>query len=411
MSLFKAPIAIISEIEKIQNRFLWEGVSEVKRPHLVRWAMVKAPRSRGGLGVIDLRCLNVALLGKWGWRFATERNAWWRGLIVDKCGIGRYEWKPVWNLQGAGWSVWRDIVKIIPEFWNFATIDPGGGGLSFWFDSWVMGECLALRYPRIVAAAQSTDVFLFDSVAVSDRLIWSIPLSTELRGGAEDERLSMMVFLHEVPVERISRGPPFPLWDHEASGVFSVKSFFRILRQQRFTGCSDFPFSLVWLGDIPTKISGFLWLVYHKCISTFDNLQKRGFIGPNVCVLCRADLESVPHLFLTCPFSVQVWITLSSKLSIWGPNLRDIRGFIQEWKSRNLSSSWKMYRDRLVHAFFWSIWLERNNRIFRDSERSIGQVAWKVIWSVGRWLRVAGFISEVQLRGWLTMWMTVFYPG
>ncbi|CAN1788099.1 Putative ribonuclease H protein At1g65750 [Linum perenne] len=88
MSLFKAPVSVITEIERIQKRFLWEGCGDAKRPHLIWWEVVKEPKYLGGLGVLDLRKMNMALLGKWGWRFASEKNAWWRRLVVDKCGVG-----------------------------------------------------------------------------------------------------------------------------------------------------------------------------------------------------------------------------------------------------------------------------------------------------------------------------------
>ncbi|CAN1136827.1 LINE-1 reverse transcriptase homolog, partial [Linum perenne] len=195
----KPPVSVIEDLKKIYNRFLWEVCSGDRKPHLVRWEVVKAPKSAGGLGVIDLRRLNSALLGKWGWRFASERDAWWRRLIVDKCEMGQSEWKPVWNLQNIGWSIWRDIVQNNPKFWEHASVDPGGGGVSFWFDSWVPGECLASRFPRIAAAAQSLDVPLFDSfVVVLDKYIWRFQLTTTLRGRAEEERRRMLRFLEEV---------------------------------------------------------------------------------------------------------------------------------------------------------------------------------------------------------------------
>ncbi|CAN1850399.1 Putative ribonuclease H protein At1g65750 [Linum perenne] len=161
--------------------FMWEGVGEDRKPHLVRWSMVKVSRRKGGLKVLNLRNTNLALLGKWGWRYATEKNAWWRNLIVDKCGVGSSEWKTIWNLQGVRWSVWGDIVKSNPRFWEFTTIDPGGGGVSFWYDYWVLGECLDLRLPRIFAAAQSKDALLSQSVVISDRYDWNFGCVEELR--------------------------------------------------------------------------------------------------------------------------------------------------------------------------------------------------------------------------------------
>jgi hypothetical protein len=42
---------------------------------------------------------NKALLGKWHWRFANEKNALWREVIVSKYGSGRGDWS---SLEGRG---------------------------------------------------------------------------------------------------------------------------------------------------------------------------------------------------------------------------------------------------------------------------------------------------------------------
>ncbi|CAN1158596.1 hypothetical protein LINPERHAP2_LOCUS22222 [Linum perenne] len=125
----------------------------------------------------------------------------------------------------------------------------------------------------------------------------------------------------------------------------------------------------------------------------------------------RADRESVSHLFLSCPFVSQVWRIVSSKLAIWGPNHFDVREFIREWQVRNSPSTYKGFKDRLMHAIFWSIWGERNNRIFRNRELTCAQIVWKVARVLGRWMVVAGRISHDEFRAWLAIWGIIFDPG
>ncbi|CAN1179405.1 hypothetical protein LINPERHAP2_LOCUS34177 [Linum perenne] len=173
----------------------------------------------------------------------------------------------------------------------------------------------------------------------------------------------------------------------------------------------DFPAEAIWRADVPTKISGFVWQVFYKNISTYDNLQKRGFIGPNVCVLCRADLESVSHLFVSCSFTSQVWLTFSSKLAIWGPDPGNISDFIWGWQSRNYFSSYRRFRDRLLHAVLWYIWLERNDRIFRGRELSGDSLVWKIASVIGRWLFVAGLHTRDECHSWMSFWHSDLDPG
>ncbi|CAN1177892.1 hypothetical protein LINPERHAP2_LOCUS33371 [Linum perenne] len=84
-----------------------------------------------------MRIMNSALLAKWVWRYATERSAWWRKLIVTKCEIGVSEWMPTWNLGHAGHSFWRWVISFSPLLWKYNFLDPGGGGVC------LLVRCLA----------------------------------------------------------------------------------------------------------------------------------------------------------------------------------------------------------------------------------------------------------------------------
>ncbi|CAN1127629.1 LINE-1 reverse transcriptase homolog [Linum perenne] len=145
LSVLKAPVEVIKRIERIKNRFLWAGSSEKDKIHWVNWEIVKTPKRLGGLGVHDMRIMNTSLLAKWAWRYATERSAWWRKLIVTKCEVGTSEWILTWNLGRAGSSFWRWLIPFSTLLWKYSFLDPGGGGggggrgCAFWFDVWVRG--------------------------------------------------------------------------------------------------------------------------------------------------------------------------------------------------------------------------------------------------------------------------------
>ncbi|CAN0862950.1 Putative ribonuclease H protein At1g65750 [Linum grandiflorum] len=126
LSILKAPLLVIERIEGLQKRFLWSGNRDKDKIHWVAWELVKTPKRAGGLGVHDLKVLNEALLSKWMWRYAVERDAWWRVLLTSKCGVGCSEWLPTWNLGSAGCSLWRWVISVRSLFWAYGYLDPGG---------------------------------------------------------------------------------------------------------------------------------------------------------------------------------------------------------------------------------------------------------------------------------------------
>jgi hypothetical protein len=68
LSLFPIPAGVAHRLEKIQRDFLWNGMGEETKLHLVSWSKICEPIQHGGLGVKDLQQFNKALLGKWLWR-------------------------------------------------------------------------------------------------------------------------------------------------------------------------------------------------------------------------------------------------------------------------------------------------------------------------------------------------------
>jgi hypothetical protein len=65
LSLFPIPARVANQLEKLQRDFLWCGMDEKPKFHLVNWSQICAPLRLGGLAVWDIRCFNKALLGKW----------------------------------------------------------------------------------------------------------------------------------------------------------------------------------------------------------------------------------------------------------------------------------------------------------------------------------------------------------
>ena len=92
LSLFRAPQNVCARMERIQRQFLWGGSELDKKVSLVSWTTVCTEKRKGGIGIKSFSKMNKALLSKWNWRFANDRNSLWRKIIGSKFGESPDGW-------------------------------------------------------------------------------------------------------------------------------------------------------------------------------------------------------------------------------------------------------------------------------------------------------------------------------
>jgi hypothetical protein len=113
-------------------------------------------------------------------------------------------------------------------------------------------------------------------------------------------------------------------------------------------------------------IKFFTWLAFHGRCWTSDRLHNLPNRGP--CALCSQTIEMVDHLLVGCGFSREVWFQVLSSCGLqqWTPSPDDR---IAEWWTRARKGIPKARRkcfDSLLILVFWSLWLQRNSRVFRN---------------------------------------------
>ncbi|XP_072054910.1 uncharacterized protein [Arachis hypogaea] len=65
----------------------------------------------------------------------------------------------------------------------------------------------------------------------------------------------------------------------------------------------------IWKGLVPPKVELFTWFILIGRVNTKERLRRFGIIegNDNLCVLCKKEVETVQHLFVTYEYSWQVW--------------------------------------------------------------------------------------------------------
>jgi hypothetical protein len=75
------PSWLIGLMRKIMSAFFWTGTDIVQNGKtLVAWSCVQCPLHLGGLGVLDVRLLGVALRVRWLWLLKTDPDLVWTSL-------------------------------------------------------------------------------------------------------------------------------------------------------------------------------------------------------------------------------------------------------------------------------------------------------------------------------------------
>ncbi|RVW54346.1 putative ribonuclease H protein [Vitis vinifera] len=158
LSIFRMPKSVAKRVEKTQRDFLWGGGNLEGKVHLVKWDAVCTEKHKGGLGLRRIATLIRALLGKWIWRFACEKNNFWNQVITTKYGQEDYGWRPKKVSGAAGVGVWKEIMKESDWCWeNLAFIVGKGSKIKFWKDRWCTDIPLSQCFNQLFVLAVHRD--------------------------------------------------------------------------------------------------------------------------------------------------------------------------------------------------------------------------------------------------------------
>lgn len=145
-------------MEKAGRSFFWQGNSLKKKYHLVRWEIVCKSKKKGGLGLKNIRKLNISLLCKWWWRLENEEGLW--QMIV------KYKYlrgKPICAVKSRNDDspVWSDLLKIRHLYLIGRTCKVNNSGKTrFWLDKWLEDQLLYLVYPTLFACCTNHDILV-----------------------------------------------------------------------------------------------------------------------------------------------------------------------------------------------------------------------------------------------------------
>jgi hypothetical protein len=145
MSLYLLYDATHAAFDKVRSRFFWEEVGPKHKYHMVDWATVCKPKEYGGLGILNTRRMNIALMLKWIWKLYQNAEGLWVDLLKAKY-LGNNELFSAAVPRKCS-QFWNSIQKIN---WYFKLGEKhqvkSGKRTYFWLDWWSGSAPLCVRY-------------------------------------------------------------------------------------------------------------------------------------------------------------------------------------------------------------------------------------------------------------------------
>ncbi|GKV26097.1 hypothetical protein SLEP1_g35450 [Rubroshorea leprosula] len=193
-------------------------------------------------------------------------------------------------------------------------------------------------------------------------------------------------------------------WIHSKEGIYTTKSAYQALTRDHRRVQQRPALSKVWQEYIPSKISVFAWQVLQDKIPTKLNLLKRGIIQDIAdckCILCGLVSEDSNHLFIHCKIAWGLW---NSCYRWWGSKQvldRDCgRVFEQHpfiFNIKEVRRGWEC----IWFSVIWSIWLARNEKLFRGKEVESGRLLELVQVRSFKWIKGKRRGSLFTVSDWI----------
>jgi hypothetical protein len=244
------------------------------------------PKEFGGLGIPNLRKMNLALRARWLWLSHVEASRPWKEFEIQ-------------------------VPPMVTEIFEAATYSVVGYGSAtfFWLDSWLPDGRLKDLAPHLFALIPRR---LLRARLVKDALDggWLDDIPPDLDAPAIEELLAVADRVERLA---ITEGVADAFrWSRGGKGSYSAKSCYLGMFRGEVAMAGALQF---WKSRAMAKCRFFLWLVLRDRCWTADRLERRGLPRPLACPFYDQTQESIAHLLLGCVLAKSVW---AACLRWWG---------------------------------------------------------------------------------------------
>jgi len=286
---------------------------------MMRWSNVCLPKDFGGLGILNTRTLNEALILKWVWKlYNSDEEDLCCSLLRNKY----LRNKPfACSKKKGGSQFWRGVQQVKNKFFLGASFQVGNReNIRFWVDTWLGEVALKLIYPKLFTCCRYTDITVSECWIGGE---WVIDFRRTF-GPAEVEEWDQL--LSQLEGVHLSESPDKAIWRLEAKGVYSSRSMYRFIS---FGGVLDKRVGKLWRSKLPMKLKVFVWQAMHNRLPTGVVLKGRNWKGDINCPLCGSP-ETIDHILFQCIIARFVWACIKEALG-WEKTPLCLEEVFRDW--------------------------------------------------------------------------------
>ncbi|XP_058767475.1 uncharacterized protein LOC131641187 [Vicia villosa] len=365
MSIFILPEAVINDIERMLNAFWWGGGSISKGICWMAWDRLACSKKDGGLGFIDFRAFNMAMVAKQGWFIMSHPQS-----LVSRFFKARYFPKTSFfeaNLGSNPSFVWRSIWKARDVLMLGCRWSIGDGSqIKVIQEPWIRG-----KYDRCVPGPQQHGIY---NLVVKDLLLpnvkqWNMRLIREQFDFPEAEAITYVPLVEDVVVDRL-------VWREEKDGQYSVCSGYHVWKSRKKPPIQEnieVNWNGLWSIIAPPRVKHLLWRICSGCLPSRVRLRQHHVPCPIMCQFCWEEEEDDWHVFFGCPETIECWRTaglydIIASLLLHSNDIRSLILNLCNTEDTKVAGRFAMMIELL--------WHNRNAFIWNNKKKEVSRLGW-----------------------------------
>lgn len=228
--------------------------------------------------------------------------------------------------------------------------------------------------PYITTRSPAIDNQTVSSLFCTDRKEWEVDIIKDVFNERDQQSILNIRLDDSSTVDEL-------YWRLENTGIYSVKSAYKLLQMQGGNWHTDDNSSVwreLWRIKAPPRALNLVWRAMSNCLPTLTQLQYKHVSVQSWCPVCTEEAETIMHCLVSCQFAKQCWEILNLNVSY------DQNTEFKTWIEERFKSGTDKQRAESV-TLCWAIWRARNDLVWNQKSSTVNRVVASAKQSLTQW--------------------------